>query len=70
MLPGGDHEASFSTEEVARFSIWREEGYDLPNQRYRQWLQTYNPGSTGEETGVALATNTDPGESMLHTLFI
>ena len=35
--------ANFSPNEIARFQVRFEEGYDIPDQRYEQWLQMYHP---------------------------
>ena len=36
---------SFSPEEIARFQVCFEEGYDLPDERYQQWVRMYHPES-------------------------
>ncbi len=36
----------FSTDEISRFQVRFEEGYDLPDQRYEQWAQMHHPEST------------------------
>ena len=35
----------FSPEEIARFQVRFEEEYDLPDERYRQWVRMYHPES-------------------------
>ena len=35
----------FSPEEIARFQVRFEEGYDLPDERYWQWVRMYHPES-------------------------
>jgi len=36
---------SFSPEEITRFQVCFEEGYDLPDERYQQWVHMYHPES-------------------------
>ena len=36
--PTSKQPATFTVEEVATFQRWLEEGYDLPDPRYMQWL--------------------------------
>ncbi len=72
-VPSGDDcETGFSAEEVARFRVRLQEGYDLPDQRYSQWVRMYHPECEGvselprgghEVTGAALSADTDPGEN-------
>ena len=33
----------FSAEEIARFQVRWDEGYDLPDQRYEKWVRIYHP---------------------------
>ena len=36
---------SFSPEEITHFQVCFEEGYDLPDERYQQWVHMYHPES-------------------------
>ena len=36
---------SFSPEEIGHFQVRFEEGYDLPDERYQQWVRMYHPES-------------------------
>ena len=41
----------FSVEEITRFQVRWEEDYDLPDQRYEEWVRMYHP-EFGEESDV------------------
>lgn len=38
-----DDVAQFSSEVIAKFEVRWEEGYDIPDQRYDEWVRLYNP---------------------------
>ena len=45
----------FTAEEIARYQVRLEEGYDLPDQRYEQWVQMYHPGSIENHLDVQIS---------------
>jgi len=48
----------FTAEEIARFRIRLEEGYDLPDPRYWQWVHSMKAAvGGGAETGIPVESS-------------
>ena len=44
----------FSPEEIARYQACFEEGYDVPDEHYQQWVRMYHPKSLCKNVGVCV----------------
>ena len=48
---------TFSAEEEKKFQRRYENGYDLPDERYSQWLQKCHPSSAPKLNGMEVVVN-------------
>lgn len=57
------HTPRFSDEEFARFRSCCDHGYDLPDERFRQWKKMYHPESDHARSSTSSPLASDPNES-------